>query len=213
MADYGWTAEKIAKWLTPDPRLLLVLEQWRARGLENLLDRGCGPGRHAMAAARMGFRVTGLDRSASALAHLRDRARQEGLAVHPVEGDIFTLPFPEGSFDCVVDYHASFHTDTAGYLWGVSELFRVLRPGGEAYVTVKSKRDRRYQEANPSARADRFTLLHEPGGSPHIYADPEELPELFPGFTFVCPPAEIREPGMASPEERVHCHLLLRRDR
>ena len=212
MADYGWTAEKIEKWLTPAPRLLQVLEQWRARGFIDLLDRGCGPGRHAMAAARMGFRVTGLDRSVSALSHLRERARLEGLEVHSVEGDIFTLPFPDISFDCVVDYHASFHTDTAGYLRGVSELFRVLRPGGEAYVTVKSKHDRRYREARPEARADRFTLLHEPGGSPHIYADPAELPGLFPGFTFVCPPAEVREPGMASPEERVHYHLLLRRD-
>ena len=124
---------------------------------------------------------------------------------------MFTLPFPDETFDCVVDYHASFHTDTAGYLRGVAELRRVLRPGGEAYVTVKSKQDAKYLEAPAPDHRDRFTLLHA-DGAPHIYAAESELAELFPGFSFAAPPAEIREPGMASPEERAHYHLLLRKE-
>lgn len=206
-----WTPEKIEKWLTPAPRLSPVMERWQALGFHTLLDRGCGPGRHAMLFARSGFSVTGIDQSAEALGYLRAWAQRDRVSVAAVQGDIFSLPFPDASFDCVVDYHASFHTDTAGYLQGVRALRRVLRPGGEAYVTVKSKRDSRFSEAPAEAHTDSFTLLHA-DGAPHFYAEETELVTLFPGFTFVTPPVEIREPGVASPEERIHYHILLRRD-
>ena len=206
----GWDPEKIEKWLTPAPQLHAILERWMSQGFQTLLDRGCGPGRHTVFFARSGFRVTGLDRSEDALAYLRAWADRESLPVETVKGDIFSLPFPDGAFDCVVDFHASFHTDTAGYLHGIEELHRVLRPGGEAYLTVKSKADSRFQDAPPEDHTDGFTLIH-PDGAPHFYADRQELPELFRGFTFLQPAEEVREPGKATPEERIHYHLLLRR--
>ena len=208
--ESNWPDEKIAKWLTPDPRLTPVLARWRELGFHTLLDRGCGPGRHAMFFARNGFRVTALDRSPEALAYLRAWAAKEQLPVTTVQGDIFTLLFPDNSFDCVIDYHASFHTDTTGYLQGIRELRRVLRPGGEVYLTVKSKSDVQFREAVEADHLDRFTL-HHPDGAPHFYAAESELTELFPGFSFVTPPVEIREPGKSNPRERVHYHLLLRK--
>ena len=205
-----WNPEKIEKWRTPAPQLAAVRERWRAQGFHTLLDRGCGPGRHAVFFARAGFRVTGLDRSETALCYLREWAALEGLPVTAAAGDIFSLPYPDGAFDCVVDYHASFHTDTAGYLHGVDELHRVLRPGGEVYLTIKSKADRRFQSAPPEAHEDGFTLLHS-DGAPHFYVNRTELPGLFPGFAFLRSAEEIREPGKSSPEEQIHYHLLLRR--
>ena len=206
-----WNPEKIEKWLSPAPQLVSVRERWLRQGFQTLLDRGCGPGRHAVYFARAGFRVTGLDRSEKALAYLRSWAAEEKLPVTAVAGDIFSLPFPDGAFDCVLDFHASFHTDTEGYLRGVAELRRVLLPGGEVYLTVKSKADSRFRSAPPDAHADGFTLLHS-DGAPHFYADQAELPGLFPGFTFLRPAVEVREPGKSSPEERIHYHLLLRRE-
>ena len=87
----------------------------------------------------------------------------------------------------------------------------MLRPGGEVYLTVKSKADKRFRSAPSDAHADGFTLLHT-DGAPHFYADQAELPGLFPGFTFLRPAVEVRVPGKSSPEERIHYHLLLRRE-
>ncbi|HYY51584.1 MAG TPA: class I SAM-dependent methyltransferase, partial [Myxococcales bacterium] len=63
-----------------------------------ILDAGCGPGRHALALARMGYRVVGLDRAAVLLAAGR---RGAGGAPWPrfVRGDYARIPFPDGSFD------------------------------------------------------------------------------------------------------------------
>ncbi|MCC6445897.1 MAG: class I SAM-dependent methyltransferase [Armatimonadetes bacterium] len=44
------------------------------------MDLACGPGRHALEMARRGFRVTGVDRTASYLENARQQALQENLS-------------------------------------------------------------------------------------------------------------------------------------
>jgi SAM-dependent methyltransferase len=95
-----------------------------------ILDAGCGPGRHALALARMGFRVVGLDRATVLLAAGR---RAAGGAPWPrfVCGDYARVPFPDGSFDAVLNLGTAL-----GYggeredLAALREFRRVLAPGG-----------------------------------------------------------------------------------
>jgi ubiquinone/menaquinone biosynthesis C-methylase UbiE len=75
-----------------------------ALGLEpgmRVLDVGCGPGRHALALARLGYRVVGVDHSPEFLALARGAAAREGLAVTFTELDVRALAF-EGEFDAVI---------------------------------------------------------------------------------------------------------------
>src|SRR5215472_2918927 len=74
-----------------------------------LLDLACGQGRHAIALAQRGYRVTGLDLSASHLALARQAAAAEGVAVTWVEADMRALP--PGPFDAVINLFSAF-----GYL-------------------------------------------------------------------------------------------------
>ncbi len=207
----GWNTEKIQRWLEPEPEMEALARRWRDRGFTRLLDRGCGPGRHAMYFARQGFAVTGMDRSEEALSYLRKWAAGENLPVTTVAGNFRETPFADGCFDCVIDYHASFHTDTAGYFQAVRELWRLLRPGGEAYLTLKSQNDARFHSAGPEAHTDRFTLIH-PDGVPHFYAAREDLESLFRGFSLAEPVREVSAPGKESSAESVHFHLLLRKE-
>jgi SAM-dependent methyltransferase len=72
---------------------------------DRLLDLGCGTGQHAIRLARRGYRVTGVDRSASMLAIARVKAEQQldEVAPHPlfVEGDVASVRLSEG-FDGVL---------------------------------------------------------------------------------------------------------------
>ena len=208
---WNWDAQKTARWLTPAPEMAYLAERWSGAGFRTLLDSGCGPGRHAVYFAKKGFQVTGLDQSPEALEYLTDWAERETVPVTAVQGDLFHLPFGDGSFDCLVDYNASYHTDTAGYRQAVAELRRVLKPGGEVFLTLLSRRDRKYQSAAPEEKLDRFTLRHA-GGTPLFYAGREDLETIFSGFDLALPPREVIAPGLDNPTESIHFHLLLRKN-
>jgi ubiquinone/menaquinone biosynthesis C-methylase UbiE len=93
-----------------------------------VLDVATGSGNAAIAAARRGCRVVGVDYIPALLESGRIRAKAEQLDVEFVEGDAENLPFPGATFDAVLSvYGAMFapdHRKTA------AELVRVCRPGG-----------------------------------------------------------------------------------
>ena len=91
---------------------------------DEVLDACCGTGDLALAAERVGGRVTGLDFSERML----ERARRKSASVRWVRGDVLALPFPDGSFDAVtVGFGIRNVEDLEA---GLREIARVLRPGG-----------------------------------------------------------------------------------
>jgi ubiquinone/menaquinone biosynthesis C-methylase UbiE len=93
-----------------------------------VLDVATGSGNAALAAARRGCDVVGIDYVPALLARGRRRAEAEGLDIELVEGDAESLPFPDASFDAVVSvFGAMFAPDHAA---AAAELARVCRPGG-----------------------------------------------------------------------------------
>jgi len=99
---------------------------------DRVLDVGCGPGE---ALARLAARqpvstLVGLDRSVGMLTEGRDRIGGVGW----VAGDVGTLPVADGAVDVVLAMHMLYHArDPAA---AVTELRRVLRPGGTAVVST-----------------------------------------------------------------------------
>jgi SAM-dependent methyltransferase len=74
------------------------------RGLASdaaVLDAGCGTGRYALELARLGYRVTGLDRSPELLAEARRAAAASGAPVAFVLGDLLALP-ATASYDVIL---------------------------------------------------------------------------------------------------------------
>ncbi len=113
-------------------RIVLVAEQlvdsadlhagWR------VLDVATGSGNAAIAAARLGCKVVGIDYVPALLERGRERAAAEGLDVTLLEGDAETLPFPDRSFDAVTSVFGSMFAPD--HRQAASELVRVCRPGG-----------------------------------------------------------------------------------
>lgn len=109
---------------------------------ERLLDLGCGGGRHAFQAVRLGARVVALDAQACEVAQVRDtigamldagEVRSDDEA-GVVQGDALRLPFADASFDRVIASEVLKHIPEDGS--AMAELSRVLRPGGTMAVTV-----------------------------------------------------------------------------
>lgn len=92
---------------------------------QRILDVGTGTGRAAIALARRGAHVTGIDASAEMLAVADRRAREAGVAVTLVRGDAHGIDFPPQSFDAVVCLRVLMHTPD--WRRSLSELCRVAR--------------------------------------------------------------------------------------
>jgi demethylmenaquinone methyltransferase/2-methoxy-6-polyprenyl-1,4-benzoquinol methylase len=110
-------------------------QRWRqataravVRSGESVLDACCGTGDLAIAAAREGGRVTGVDFSARML----ERAQRKAPGLEWVEGDLLALPFADESFDAATVGFGVRNVEDLER--GLAELRRVLRPGGRLGV-------------------------------------------------------------------------------
>lgn len=107
-----------------DRRWRRLTAQAVVRSGDEVLDACCGTGDLAIAGARAGGNVTGLDFSPAMLA----RARRKAPNLEWVEGDVLSLPFADASFDsATVGFGVRNVDDLTG---AITELRRVLRPGG-----------------------------------------------------------------------------------
>ncbi len=99
----------------------------------DLFDMACGSGFAAGRAARLGATVSGLDAAEALIEIARRRAPDADLRV----GDMFALPWADGSFDTVTSFNG---------IWGgctdaLREAHRVLRPGGGIGITFWGRGD------------------------------------------------------------------------
>jgi SAM-dependent methyltransferase len=113
-------------------RIVLMAERLvESAGLhagDAVLDVATGTGNAAIAAARCGCDVTGVDYVEALLERGRERAAAEGLSITFTEGDAEALPFPDDSFDAVLSCVGVMFTPD--HEQAAAELVRVCRPGG-----------------------------------------------------------------------------------
>jgi len=106
----------------------LLIEALDLRSTERVLDVATGSGNAALAAARRGCTVVGLDYVPPLLERARLRAEAEGLEAEFIAGDAEALPFEDASIDVVsLVFGAMFAPDQEQT---ARELTRVCRAGG-----------------------------------------------------------------------------------
>lgn len=59
----------------------------------NIIDIGCGTGRHSIELAKRGYTITGIDLSESLLKKAREKAKQKGVSINFLKHDARNLPF------------------------------------------------------------------------------------------------------------------------
>jgi SAM-dependent methyltransferase len=138
-----------------------------------LLDMGAGAGRHAFESFRRGARVIALDYDAAELKDVAGLFAAMGAAgevpdeaaAAVVNGDGTGLPFPDSSFDRIVCSEVLEHIPDLEA--AVSELHRVLKPGGTMAVTVPTW----FPEKVCWALSDEYHAPFVPGGHIRIFTE------------------------------------------
>ncbi|HTY77590.1 MAG TPA: class I SAM-dependent methyltransferase [Candidatus Bathyarchaeia archaeon] len=115
-----------------NPAFLQLLGDLRDR---DVLDAGCGEGYNTRLLARAGARMTGVDISERMIALAAEEERAAPLGIRYVCTAYTRLGmFAPGSFDAVVSFMA--FMDGPGFDQAMTEIFRVLRPGGTLSFSI-----------------------------------------------------------------------------
>jgi ubiquinone/menaquinone biosynthesis C-methylase UbiE len=101
-----------------------------------VLDVGCGTGRWVRRLEEHGLSVVGIDQSSEMLS----LARKRGTLSPMVSGEVQNLPFRDESFECVSAVTVIQHIPPQEQVRALSEMVRVLRPGGYLFLNRTSSR-------------------------------------------------------------------------
>ncbi|MEZ0352872.1 class I SAM-dependent methyltransferase [Mycobacterium sp. pR1184] len=117
----------------PQPELAALIDQGKIRS--DVLDSGCGHAALALALAKRGYTVVGLDASATAIGAATAAAAEQGLTtVTFAQADVTNFGGYDGRFSTILDsglFHALLPEGRPGYLQSIS---RAAAPGAALYI-------------------------------------------------------------------------------
>lgn len=142
-----------------------------------VLEIGCGAGWELLHWTRCGMRATGLDLSASALELAKKNFEHNKLQADFRHASAEKLPFSDNSFDVVTSLGVLHQTESTQR--AVAEVLRVLRPGGEAVITLYYKYS--WKIILTKLGKVNFEFSHEDAPITRLY-DKKDLRELFADF-------------------------------
>jgi SAM-dependent methyltransferase len=223
--EHLWQQQEVIEggWIRPGPDVVGLAERVFATGGRHALDLGCGPGRHTVALAGIGYRTSATDVSPTALAHCRDWLASSGLRAVLAEADMRSLPFASGSFDLVISYNVIYHSTRAGMQATLAEISRVLRPGGNLFVTFIATDDVKYHDYRAKVTTGEgieveprtYRVPNDPeedGDLPHHFVDEAEARGLLGGYEILTLEAARfdRTDSTGRVATKVHWHAFCR---
>ena len=208
--EWNWRDMISPHWLTPAECVYYYLHRWKK--LSKILDVGAGVGRHSLLFTEYGYDVTAFDSSRSGLEVIRERAEEKGVGINLVLGDMRNMPFADASFDAVLAYHSIYHSSQNDLPMIISELNRVVKKGGEVFVTLLSKEDENFVN-HKNDRVDENVVMKQDGKNgplvPHYYVDYDEIYELFGKFEILSCQKLVE---YIKGHTLIHYHLRMRKD-
>jgi len=174
-------------WRNPAIESYYLINRWQQQNKNKFLDLGCGLGRHSVLFAKNSFTTCAFDLSAYAVTRTKEWAKTEELAINCTVGDMLQLPYDGSQFDCILCRNVISHSDTEGVKKILEEIFRVMLPGGECYVTLGSKNAWGFHQSWPVVDENTKIRVEDgpENGIPHFYADITLIEKLFKKFEII----------------------------
>ena len=149
-----------------------------------VLEVGCGTGSNLLAAQQRGHVVAGLDASPTAISLAREALNlRESSEI--VVGDFADLPWPDGSFDVIIDRAALTTAPPSSLVLALAEARRCLRLGGLLYFNPYSLSHGAARFAQPTEIEGVHHLAKAPSGylrdlGDVSFLDPHSVTALLP---------------------------------
>jgi SAM-dependent methyltransferase len=182
----------------------------------SVLEIGCGPGANIWFLHREGYRVSGIDGSPTAidLANKRILVENAGLKAQTMDlraGDFSTLPWKNESFDVVIDIFSLYANRLAVIEKTISEIYRVLKPGGRFYSKTWGRGTAGYGSGDQLEAGTFDNILSGPCanmGMSHFFDEPE-IRSVFRSFRIDAIDRVIRSDNLRSTDTIEEYHSVM----
>ena len=114
---------------------------------KRVIDVGCGDGNLVRLLTKHGARVLGVECSPRQLAKAKAAAKIGMEEI--VEGIGQSLPSPDGDADLVVFFNSLHHIPSASMGMALAEAARVLKPGGQVYISEPLPQGKFFEAVRP----------------------------------------------------------------
>jgi D-alanine-D-alanine ligase len=113
----------------------MVVATTAARSGWSCLDLACGRGRHAIALAKSGLSVAGVDISAASISHARREAARQGSDARFTVADLREYEIGPASWNLIMLLQNTFgYFDDLENMALIRRIYHGLRPGGACYI-------------------------------------------------------------------------------
>lgn len=152
----------------------------------NILDDGCGAGRHIMLLADNDYIPYGIDYSENGVNYTRELLVYNNYSQYVNNIQVAScdeLPFDNNFFDGLISFGVLYYLEECKISKAINEIYRVLKNGGKTVVVVRNKEDYRYSsDTTVSVDDNKLSGFNENGMSQHFFSK-EEIIDLFSDFS------------------------------
>ena len=201
--------DKLRRWSIPDKYFLNFVNDIEIIPNEyNVLDIGCGVGRHSLYFAKKGANVLALDNSEACMEYLLNETKKINVKIDLELNDFKKLPFIESNTqDLIICWNALYHNKFDAMKDMLREVYRILKSNGILIITFLSSNNIHYGEGieiekNTFSDQDRLDNEHF-----HHYSNKEEVYQLLKDFEITDIIEAEEEVGGKFFEERWHWYI------
>ncbi|MCX6684792.1 MAG: class I SAM-dependent methyltransferase [Methanoregula sp.] len=186
---------------TPPDALVELVQDGKVRPCRTI-DLGCGAGNYAIYLAGLGFDVTGVDSSPTAIKIATERAEKRGVRCRFIVADLLgDLQEVTGTFDFAYDWellHHIFPEDRESY---IKNVHKILKPEAMYFSVCFSEKDPQFGGSGKYRKTQIGTTLY--------FSSESELRELTSPYFTIRELKTIKVPGKYGS----HCAVCLLAER
>jgi SAM-dependent methyltransferase len=150
--------------------------------IKNALDIGCGNGKYLLFLNKMGFRITGIDSSPTAISMSKEATKNSG---HFIVADMYDYSYPANTFDLVISHAALHHGIKAKVVSLVKTIHGILLVNGRIFLSLPSEDCiQKWATMTGHETLTDGTCIPVQGpekGLPHSFFSRQEIDEMFAG--------------------------------